>query len=359
VNLKDPNGHFTTVYCGSCASPTWCQSTPGYTGVGKCGGNSAIVYPYQRQMIDMLEAMGEQDTTDYASQYAVCDNIKDGRGYTIGTVGFCTGTGDFIIVARCLNDVEPSNTLSKYYPGLQKIDDLFYTTNMNIGDTSAVDSLGPFQTDVQAAGANDANYRKCQDTISDTQYMDVALQHAQEHGLHGAMTIGFLFDTELNFGDDDDPNGTAGAKTVIARADKDYGAGLPTDFTGLPWEESRWLGYLIKERTIVMATDPTGTWQQDMDQNATWEAARRLHTGKTNSPESGTDLSLGYEIVSAYKAGAAPGPCWPDLPNKTDSMTSISSIAPVKTGTDPSTWTAQDTGNAPNNYAACPANPTP
>ena len=231
---------------------------------------------------------------------------------------------------------------------------------MNIGDTSPVDALGNFQADVATAGANDKVYDGCQDTMGDADYMDTALAHAQERGLKQALTIGFLYDTELNFGDDDDPNGVAGAKTVMARADADYGPGLPTDYSGKPWEESRWLGFMIMERTTVMATDPSGTWEQDMDQNATWEAARRLHTGASNNPESATDLSMDYDIVSAYKAGAQPGPCWPSLPDKTDSMSSIYAIAPVKTNpNDRSTWTAVDTGNAPGDYASCPPNPTP
>jgi hypothetical protein len=109
-----------------------------------------------------------------------------------------------------------------------------------------------------------------------------------------------------------------------------------------------------------MATDPGGVWQQDMDQNATWEAARRLHTGRTNNPESATDLSMGYDFVSAYKAGYGSAPCWPTLPDKTDSGSSIYDIAPVKTNpSDPSTWMGVDTGNAPSDYMACPANPTP
>jgi hypothetical protein len=362
TSVKTPSGDFTTVYCGTCSGTpgTYCQPTdPSFTGVGKCGGNNPLVYPYQRQLINLLEAMGENDTTDYASQYGYVQNIKDGRGYTIGTVGFCTGTGDFIVVARCLNDLEPNNALAKYWPGLVQIDDAFYGQNQNIGDTSAVDKLGPFAKDVAAAGANDKTYRACQDTMGDADYLATALAHAQERGLQGAITIGFLYDTELNFGDDDDPNGVAGAKTVMARADKDYGAGLPADFTSKPWEESRWLGYLIAERTIVMATDPAGVWQQDMDQNATWEAARRLHTGKSNTPESATDLSMAYDFVSAYKAGAGSGPCWPALPDKTDSQSSIYDVAPVKTGSSPAAWTAADTGNAPGDYAPCPANPTP
>jgi chitosanase len=303
--------------------------------------------------------MGENDTTDYASQYSYAQNIKDGRGYTIGTVGFCTGTGDFIVVARCLNDLEPTNGLAKYWPGLVQIDDAFYAQNMNIGDTSAVDKLGAFATDVTAAGTSDKTYRDCQDTMGDADYLATALAHADARGLKGALTIGFLYDTELNFGDGDDPNGVAGAKTVMARADKDYGAGLPADFTGKAWEESRWLGYLIKERTLVMATDPGGVWQQDMDQNATWEAARRLHTGASNNPESATDLTMDYDFVSAYKAGAGSAPCWPALPDKTDAQSSIYDIAPVKTGSNPSAWTAADTGNAPADYGACPTNPTP
>ena len=362
TSQKDKAGNFVTVYCGSCTGTpgTWCQpNNPDFTGAGKCGGNNPLVYPYQRGLINMLEAMGENDTTDYASQYSYIQNIKDGRGYTIGTVGFCTGTGDFIVVARCLNDLAPNNPLRKYWPGLVAIDDAFHTKNANNGDTGPVDALGPFVKDVELEGANDPIYRGCQDTMGDADYMDTALQHAQERGLKGALTIGFLYDTELNFGDDDDPNGVAGAKTVMKKADADYGPGLPTDFTGKPWEESRWLGYLIKERTTVMATDPSGTWEQDMDQNATWEAARRLHTGASNDPESATDLAMDYAIVSAYKSGAGAAPCWPSLPDKTDSSTSISAIAPDKNGADPAKWKAIDTGNAPDDYEACPPNPTP
>jgi hypothetical protein len=362
TSVKNSSGDFVTVYCGSCSGTpgTYCQpNNPSYTGAGKCGGTNPLVYPFQRQLINLLEAMGENDTTDYESQYAYVQNIKDGRGYTIGTVGFCTGTGDFIVVARCLNDLEPTNVLAKYWPGLVEIDDAFYTQKQNNADTSPVDKLGAFATDVAAAGTSDKTYRDCQDTMGDADYMATALAHAQARGLKGAITIGFLYDTELNFGDDDDPNGVAGAKTVMAHADTDYGPGLPSDFTGKPWEESRWLGYLIKERTIVMATDPGGVWQQDMDQNATWEAARRLHTGASNNPESATDLGMAYDFVSAYKAGAGSAPCWPSLPDKTDSQSSIYDIAPVKSGSSPSAWTAGDTGNAPASYAACPANPTP
>ncbi len=213
TSLTDSAGSYVTVYCGSCAaSPgTWCEANnPSFTGVGRCGGTNPLVYPFQTGLIHMLEAMGENDTTDYDSEYSYIQNIKDGRGYTIGTVGFCTGTGDFIVVARCLNDLEPSNLLAKYWPGLVAIDDAFYKLDANNADTSPVDKLGSFVADVTSAGTNDKTYRACQDTMADADYLDTALQHAQERGLKGALTIGFLYDTELNFGDQDDPNGGGG-----------------------------------------------------------------------------------------------------------------------------------------------------
>ena len=83
------------------------------------------------------------------------------------------------------------------------------------------------------------------------------------------------------------------------------------------------------------------------------------HTGKTNDPESATDLSMAYDFVSAYKAGYGKGPCWPELPDKTDSGSSIYRIAPDKKGSDPAQWTAIDTDNGPEDYLSCPPNPTP
>lgn len=108
-----------------------------------------------------------------------------------------------------------------------------------------------------------------------------------------------------------------------------------------------------------MSKDPT--WDQDMDQDGTWEAARRLHTAKTNSPETGTDLSMGYNIASAYKAATkTPTPCWGDPPLATsiDSMSSVWTLGVTKVNAaNPTTWTlTQKSGGS---YTACPANPTP
>jgi chitosanase len=356
--VKDSAGSMHTVYCGTCTGGTYCQSTPnGSVGVGACGGKNPLSYAWQRQKINMLVAMGENDNTDVNYDYA--ENIHDGRGYTVGIVGFCTGTGDFIEVARCYEVLKPNNVLSKYWSALVTYENQFLATGMNQGDTALIDAKGPFVQDC-AVAAKDAEYRACQDTMAETFYMSTALGHAAERGIKGAMTLGFLYDTELNFGDDDDAT-TPGTKTVLAKADADYGPGMPPDFTGKPWEESKWLGYMIKERTIVMSKD--SIWNSDMDQNATWEAARRLHTASSNNPETGADLGMDYDFLSRYKAGsnAAGTPCWPSgLASTIDSQSSIYKVFTDKTAsaTDPTKWkAASDTGG--DTYAACPVNPTP
>jgi hypothetical protein len=370
ITAKDDKGIYRTVYCGQCSSNQYCQSTAAAgAGVGKCGGSNPLIYAWQRQKIDMLVAMGENDNTKVNYDYA--ENIKDMRGYTVGKVGFTTGTGDFIIVARCYNDLKATNVLTKYWghenamgipiDGLEYYKYQFLTTMTNQGDTKLIDSLAAGSTFIKdcATAAKDAEYRQCQDSLADADYMAVALQHAAARGLKGALTIGFLYDTELNFGDEDDINPpTLGTKSIMSLADKDYGAGLPTDFTGKPWEESRWLGFVIKERAIAMAANPD--WKEAVDQDATWEVARRLHTAKTNAPETGTDLSMDYDITSNYKAGfKTPGPCWTGLASAIDSMGTSFTISLDKSAsaTDQTKWIARALPGPATK--ACPMNPTP
>ena len=236
ATVQDSTGTFQSVYCGSCPSTQFCTTSATDVFIGQCGGNSPLTYAWQSEKIDMLVAMGENDNTDL--NYDYCENIGDGRGYTIGKVGFCSGTGDFVIVAACYNDLEPNNILSKYWPALVYYADEYITLNANQGDTSKLDAIGPFCTDVATAAA-DPVFTGCQDAIAIANYMSPAAAHATQMHLGGPLTIGFLYDTELNFGEDDDPPtpsgkpGTPGAKhDDHARELPDYGAGLPHGLHG-------------------------------------------------------------------------------------------------------------------------------
>jgi hypothetical protein len=369
ITTKDSSGKYQSVYCGTCPNNQLCLSSAPDVIVGQCGGTNPFQYTWQWDMTQALVSLGENDNPTPSQNYSYCQNIKDGRGYTIGKVGFCTGTGDFVLVAACYNDAKPGNVLQKYWPALTQLTGEYFTMNMNIADTTPIDNIAKaagttFKADI-ATAANDPLFTGCQDGMAAAEDLGPAAWHYNQLHLTGALTLGFLYDTELNFGENDDPPmadgapGTAGAGTVVLRATADYGANMPADFTGKPWEESRFLGFLIYERALTMSKD--STWSGDMDQDGTWEAARRLHTTKSNSPESGTDLSMGYNIVSAYKAAAkTPTPCWgdPPLASAIDSMSSVWTLGVNKVNAaDPTTWTlTQKKGGS---YVACPANPTP
>jgi hypothetical protein len=372
ITAKDSGGTVRSVFCGGCQSGQWC--VPGATlgvGIGNCGCTDPIAYQWQRDKINMMISMGENDNTTL--NYASCSNIGDGRGYTIGQVGFCTGTGDFILVAACYNDRKPNNELSKYWNALVGINDTYVSTGANQGSTATLDALGNFCGDLATATADsDGVFVQCQVDVGDALYRGAALAHAAERGFEGLLTMGFLYDTELNFGEQDDtgPPVLGGTKTVMAKADADYGSGLPANFAGKPWEESRWLGFMIQERVVEMSGNRT--WKRDLDQNGTWEGARRTHTAMSNSPESGTDLSMEFDITSEYKAGATTGgltPCWamPPLLSNYDTQSSVYTVGLDKSAsaTDQSKWKAVATTGPMDNttgtfvYASCPANPTP
>jgi hypothetical protein len=368
--VQDANGNNQVVYCGQCPNTQYCVPDPTWgAGVGTCGGTNPLAFEFQKQKVDMLVSMGENDNTTI--NYGYAKNIGDGRGYTVGKVGFCTGTGDFIIVAQCYNMLKPSNVLQKYWSGLVYYNDLYVSTGNNQGDTSKIDALGKFVSDVAAAAAEsppsgqlENAFQICQDSLADADYLSAAASHMDQRGLQSPLTAGFLYDTELNFGDVDDSSdgGTVGTTTVLARADTDYGSTLPKSFAGLPWEESKWLGYVIKERTLVMVAN--ATWASDIDQNATWEAARRLHTASTNSPETATNLDMDFDFVSQYQAGAAapPAPCWTGLPdNPQAGGATVYTLTTNKSASasNESLWTTAASKNGNQVFVDCPKNPTP
>jgi chitosanase len=360
--VKDSTGTFHSVYCGGCGDTQLCETSSANVFIGQCGGTNPFTYPWQWDKTQALVSLGENDNPTPSQNYGYAQNIKDGRGYTIGKVGFCTGTGDFVIVAACYNLAKPGNVLQKYWPGLTYYADQYFTLMANQSATTKIDALGNFVADV-ATAAKDPLFTGCQDAVASSEYVAPAANHFTQLHMTGALSLGFLYDTELNFGEDDDPTvngvaGTPGTATMIAKATADYGAGMPTDFTGKIWEESRFLGFLIQERAVAMSKDKT--WKGDVDQIATWEVARRQSTAKTNSPESATDLSMLADITSAYKAGyKTPKPCWTDPPlgSTVDAQSAVYTLGLNKSNADKSKWTVVATEGS--NYLACPANPTP
>ena len=119
-----------------------------------------------------------------------------------------------------------------------------------------------------------------------------------------------------------------------------YGTALPS--APLATDEQKFLGCVIYERAYVMAGNRT--WKSDVDQNATWEGARRLGNMDMSAP-----------IVSQYSADSGLGECWSGLPSSIASGMTVYTVQ-----TNPSNGLlAQGIKNSKQSMVACPTNPFP
>lgn len=258
----------------------------GGAGGGSRGGGGAGggLTASQKAMAEALTSIWENDTPILA--YAYAENIHDGRGYTSGRAGFCTGTGDAIQVVRCYDELRPSNRMARYMPALTILDDRFRATGRPQADTAPLDAVGNWIAD-WGASDNDAgtraDFRACQDRISDLLYYGPAMQAATTRGLTTALSRAALYDLWINQGDDALPTKTDAALGVSGA----IGVGNAVS-------EDQWLQKLLVLRRDLLAGD--ATWSTSVDRVAGYEKARRRGNWALSQP-----------LDSAVKATQ----CWP------------------------------------------------
>ncbi|GJF33014.1 chitosanase [Kitasatospora sp. NE20-6] len=119
-----------------------------------------------------LVSTAENSSLDWKSQFAYIEDIKDGRGYTAGIVGFCSGTGDMLDMVKHYKQLKPGNVLAKYLPALEKVN-----------ESSSHAGLDPtFVADWKTA-ANDPVFKKAQEDERDRVYFNPAVSQAKADGL--------------------------------------------------------------------------------------------------------------------------------------------------------------------------------
>jgi chitosanase len=222
---------------------------------------------------EMLTSIWENGTT--VLQYAYCENIGDGRGYTSGRAGFCTGTGDAVLVVKCAGG---SSRLERYVPALEKLDRVAQASGQDQASTTTLDALGDYCAD-WAASAADAAFRACEDRVVTELYFQPALAQAEKQGLSTALAKAALYDAEINHGDD-------GVSELVAKATAEVGAVSGPRTTD---EESAWLRAFLARRVAVMAAD--AAWAQAVDRVALYEQLRRDR-----------NFALGQRIETTAKA---------------------------------------------------------
>jgi chitosanase len=133
-----------------------------------------LASPAKKEIAMELVSSAENSSLNWKAQYGYIEDIKDGRGYTAGIIGFCTGCGDLQQLVAYYNQTTPGNVLAKYIPALAKI-----------GSMNATHAgLDPnFTTDWKTAAAT-AAFQNAQNYERDRVYFNPAVNQGIADGLH-------------------------------------------------------------------------------------------------------------------------------------------------------------------------------
>lgn len=149
--------------------------------------------PAKKEIAMKLVSSAENSSLDWKAQYKYIEDIGDGRGYTAGIIGFCSGTGDMLDLVQLYTDRKPGNVLAKYLPALRRVN-----------GTDSHDGLDPnFPKDWRKA-AQDTVFQQAQNDERDRVYFNPAVKQGKVDGLRALGQFTY-YDAIVMHGDGDDP----------------------------------------------------------------------------------------------------------------------------------------------------------
>ncbi|MFJ2443678.1 MULTISPECIES: chitosanase [unclassified Streptomyces] len=161
--------------------------------------------PGKKDIAMRLVSSAENSSLDWKDQYRYIEDIGDGRGYTAGIVGFCTGCGDLLKVVERYTLAVPDNGLVRFLPALRAVK-----------GSASHEGLGTAFTTAWRKAAGDAALRRAQDEERDLLYFDPAVSRAKADGL-GALGQFIYYDAYVMHGYGD-TEGSVGFRTIRANA---------------------------------------------------------------------------------------------------------------------------------------------
>jgi chitosanase len=225
--------------CGTGNSPTTPTAPTAASGSASAAASAGLDDPQKKQIAMQLVSSAENSSLDWQAQYAYLEDIKDGRGYTGGIIGFCSGTGDMLEVVAAYRAAAPAtnsvaNNLAKYLPALKKVN----------GTTSHAGLGAGFEAAWAAAGADPA-FRQAQDAERDRVYFDPAVRQAKADGL-GTLGQFVYYDAMVMHGPGEDAASFGGIRAAaLTKASTPSKGG----------DETRYLEAFFTARIAVMKTE--------------------------------------------------------------------------------------------------------
>ncbi|WP_410645284.1 chitosanase [Amycolatopsis sp. lyj-346] len=131
-----------------------------------------LAAPAKKEIAMKLVSSAENSSLDWKAQYKYIEDIGDGRGYTAGIIGFCSGTGDMLELVEAYTNSVPGNPLAKYLPALRKVNG----TDSHAGLGSA------FESAWKQAAATTA-FQTAQNNERDRVYFNPSVNQGKSDGL--------------------------------------------------------------------------------------------------------------------------------------------------------------------------------
>jgi chitosanase len=128
--------------------------------------------PAKKEIAMKLVSSAENSSLDWKAQYKYIEDIGDGRGYTAGIIGFCSGTGDMLDLVELYADRKPGNVLARYLPALRRVD-----------GSDSHDGLDPNFPDDWRKAARDTAFQQAQNDERDRVYFNPAVRQGKADGL--------------------------------------------------------------------------------------------------------------------------------------------------------------------------------
>jgi chitosanase len=217
-----------------CAGPT-ARAVSGPTG---------LAAPREKEIAMELVSSAENATLDWRSTYSYIEDIGDGRGYTAGLIGFCSGTGDMLQIVAAYRRREPHNPLARFLPALR-----------NVNGSDSHRGLGrPFVRAWRRA-AQDPVFRRLQDRERDRVYFDPAVRRAKKDGL-GTLGQFIYYDAMVMHGPGADKASFGGIRAAARKH-----AATPAD----GGSQVRYLNAFLDARRTVMKAEAAHTETSRID----------------------------------------------------------------------------------------------
>ncbi|MFJ4918686.1 chitosanase [Streptomyces sp. NPDC088725] len=204
------------------------------------GASAGLDDPAKKNIAMKLVSSAENSTLDWKAQYGYIEDIGDGRGYTAGIIGFCTGCGDLLQVVDRYTKAKPRNVLTPFLPALRKVK----------GSDSHAGLGTPFAAAWKKA-AGDPAMREAQDAERDQEYFNPAVARAKADGL-GTLGQFIYYDAYVMHGYADSA-GSVGFRTMREQAMRKIGT--PRQGGG----ESAYLNAFLDARVDAIRREPSHT----------------------------------------------------------------------------------------------------